>query len=78
MVQIETGPDYPTTAPKTTADVPRPIELLWNSKQSNLLDVIAQYQKVSHPHPQFSIGSEAWSVVNWQSGSLVLFNNMPK
>ncbi len=47
MVQIETGPDYPLTAPKTTADVPRPIELIWNPKQSNLMDVIAQYQKVS-------------------------------
>eukprot|EP00029_Vermamoeba_vermiformis_P007187 TRINITY_DN3032_c0_g1_i1.p1 TRINITY_DN3032_c0_g1~~TRINITY_DN3032_c0_g1_i1.p1 ORF type:complete len:293 (+),score=6.36 TRINITY_DN3032_c0_g1_i1:107-880(+) len=53
VVQIETGPEYPSTAPKTTADVPRPIELLWNPKQSNLMDVIAQYQKGVEPFDDF-------------------------
>jgi len=45
IINIELSSDYPNTAPKCNCSLPEAVALTWNSKTSNLSDVMTQYSK---------------------------------
>jgi len=53
IINIELSSDYPNTAPKCNCSLPEAVALTWNSKTSNLSDVMTQYSKALEKYEDF-------------------------